>query len=294
MGRFVTLAAMDETYRHCEALVRAADKDRYLAALYAPADKRGSLFALYALNHEIGTTRDRAREPMPGEIRLQWWRDVLGGERAGEARANPISAALLETMARFGLPVAPLLDLIEAHAFDLYDDPMPTLAALEAYGRKTESTMFELAARILAGTDDAALALAAEHAGIAHAITQILRSVARDASRRQIYVPADLLERRGIRVEHVLAGHTTTELREASADLRAEARRHFAAFESLLAQVPVAAMPAFLTVALVPRYLSAMGRADYDPFRSAVEVPQWRRQWALWRAARRYGRMMRG
>ena len=56
----------------------------------------------------------------------------------------------------------------------------------------------------------------------------------------------------------------------------------------------VAAMPAFLTVALVPRYLCAMDRADYDPFRSAVEVPQWRRQWTLWRAARRYGRMMRG
>ncbi len=151
---------MDESYRHCEQLVRAADKDRFLATLFAPADRRGALFALYAFNCEIVSVRDRAREPMPGEIRLQWWRDVLNGERAGEATANPVAAALTDTIARFGLPVAPLLDLIEAHAFDLYDDPMPTLAALEAYGRKTEAAVFGLAARIVVDNDDGALALA--------------------------------------------------------------------------------------------------------------------------------------
>jgi phytoene synthase len=76
---------MDENFRHCEALVRAADKDRFLSALFAPAHQRGPLFALYAFNAEIASVRDRAREPMPGEIRLQWWRDVINGERAGEA-----------------------------------------------------------------------------------------------------------------------------------------------------------------------------------------------------------------
>jgi phytoene synthase len=53
-------------------------------------------------------------------------------------------------------------------------------------------------------------------------------------------------------------------------------------------------MPAFLPAALVPGYLAAMERHDYDPFRTAVEVAQWRRQWTLWRAARRYGRAMTG
>src|SRR3569833_2834102 len=114
---------MDAT-QHCAALVREADKDRYLSALFAPSDRRGPLFALYAFAHEIATVRDRAREPMPGEIRLQWWRDVLNGERAGEAHANPIAAALTETIARFSLPVQRLLDYIEAHSFDLYDDPV--------------------------------------------------------------------------------------------------------------------------------------------------------------------------
>jgi phytoene synthase len=77
---------MNENDKYCAALVREADRDRYLAALFAPADRRGALFSLYAFDIEISRIRDLAREPMPGEIRLQWWREVLEGVRAGERR----------------------------------------------------------------------------------------------------------------------------------------------------------------------------------------------------------------
>ena len=48
-------------------LVRAADRDRYLAALYAPEDKRADLLALYAFNAEIAGVRDRVRQALPGD-----------------------------------------------------------------------------------------------------------------------------------------------------------------------------------------------------------------------------------
>ena len=70
---------MPTNFQHCTALVREADRDRYLATLFAPAEHRDALYALYAFNAEIARVRDMAREPMPGEIRLQWWVDVLGG-----------------------------------------------------------------------------------------------------------------------------------------------------------------------------------------------------------------------
>jgi 15-cis-phytoene synthase len=284
---------MDENYHHCAALVRASDKDRFLATLFAPADKRGPLSALYAFKLEIAGVRDRAREPMPGEIRLQWWRDVLNGERGGESAANPVAAALLETVARFGLPIAALLDVIEAHSFDLYNEPMPTLAALEAYARKTESNVIAHAAHILTGKNDA-LRIAAEHTGIAIAFVQVLRSFARHASRRLLYVPIELLDRHAARVDNIYAGVATPPVLAALADLRNEARRHYSAFEALLPQFPRSAIPAFLPTVLVPNYLAAMERPGYDPFRTAVAIPQWRHQWRLWRAARRYSRKMRG
>ena len=275
---------------HCEQLVRAADKDRYLATLFAPADKRGPLYALYAFNAEIAGVRDRVREPMAGEIRLQWWRDVLNGERSGEAAANPVAAALLDTITRFDMAREPLLDLIEAHSFDLYDDPMPTLAALEAYGRKTSSAVFAQAALICGANAGEA----AGHAGLAWRIAELLRAFARHASRRQLFVPEEILGRHSARAEDVFVGRSTPELQRALAELRSEARRHMALFEAQLPRLPAVIMPAFLPVALVPGYLAAMEKADDDPFKAVVDVSQWRRQWVLWRAAPRYSRLMRG
>jgi phytoene synthase len=238
---------MDEIYRHCEQLVRAADKDRFLGALFASADKRGALFALYAFNVEVARVAAIVREPMAGEIRLQWWRDVLSGEGDGEAAANPVAAALLDTMARHALPAEPLLRLIEARAFDLYDDPMPSPAALEAYLDATSSALIALAGRILAG-DHPAILHAARPGGLAYGMAGLLRA-----------------KRHG-----------------AFADLRARAGEQLAAFETLLPGLPAASAPAFLPVALV------RGDLAHDT------VAQWRRQWTLWRAARRYPRVMRG
>ncbi len=98
---------MQTHFEHCAALVREADRDRYLATLFAPAEHRDALYALYAFNVEIARVRELAREPMPGEIRLQWWREALSGEREGEAAAHPVAAALRETLARYGLATRP-------------------------------------------------------------------------------------------------------------------------------------------------------------------------------------------
>ena len=134
---------------YCADLVRQADRDRYLAALFAPAEHRTALLSLYAFNIEIARVRDLAREPMPGEIRLQWWREVLSGERQGEGEANPVSAALLETLKHYGFVAAPLLELIDAHTFDLYDEPMGTVDSLELYGIRTQAPLLAMAAGVL-------------------------------------------------------------------------------------------------------------------------------------------------
>ena len=270
---------------YCERLVREADKDRFLATLFAPAARRGALFSLYAFNAEIARVRDVAREPMPGEIRLQWWREVVEGGRSEEARAHPVAAALLETMADHSLPRQPLADSIDARAFDLYDDPMPTLAHAEAYGLKTSSASFQLAAKILGGTE-AAVSELARHAGIAYALAEQLRVFPRHAARRQLFIPLDILQRYDANPEDVFSGKSTPQLRAALAEMRLHIRGHLAAADDLLATVPAAVLPAFLPIALVRPLLKRMERHGSDPF-ATVDVPQWRRQWALWRAARR-------
>jgi phytoene synthase len=279
---------MRQAYEHCEALVRAADKDRFLANLFAPADRRPALHALSAFDIETGRVRALARQPLPGEIRLQWWRDVLHGERSEEAPANPVAAALLDTLARHGLAHEPLLELIDARAFDLLDEPMRTSAQLEAYCRQTSGNVFAGAAHVLDPRAVPAAVALVVHAAVAVALTSLLRAFALHASRRQLYLPLELLARHGVHPEDIYAGRGGHMLLAALAEMREQVRAHMRMIDSPGAATSSAALPAILPVALVPLYLERMEGRDYDPFRTAIEVPQWRRQWALWRAARRH------
>jgi 15-cis-phytoene synthase len=272
---------------HCEALVRAGDPDRYFATLFAPADKRPHLFALYAFSLEVARVREAVSEALTGEIRLQWWRDTLQGEARGDVRANPVAAALDAAIVTFRLPRQALVDLIDARVFDLYDDLMPTLTDLEGYCGETSSALIRLASLILADGDDPGAAHAAGHAGVAYAITGLLRAFPWHARQGRLYVPAAVLDAHAVRREEILAGRGGEGLARALSDMRGVARRHLDAAHSHTTNLPPRIAPAFLPAALVPPYLQAMERPGYEPFTTVVDVPQWRKLWTLWWAARR-------
>lgn len=276
-----------DVFALCADEVRAHDRDRFLADLFAPEAKRRYLFALHAFNLEIARVRELVSEPMPGEIRLQWWRDVLAGQGRGEVAGHPVAAALLETIGLHDLPRAAFDNLAAARIFDLYNDPMPSLTDLEGYAGETASALIQLAALILAGGRDPGTADAAGHAGVAQALAGLMRALPHHARRQQLFMPADVMQRHGVRAEDIFAGKSTPELLRMLADLRATARRHLDAARAALADVDRVALPAFLPVALVEPVLRLMDRADYNPFTVAIDPPQWKRQWWLWRAARR-------
>lgn len=270
---------MADEVQYCERLVREADKDRFLAALFAPSQHRPALFALYAFNVELARLRAAARQPMPGEIRLQWWRDVIGRQTAD---ASPVAVALLAAIDRYRLPVQELLALVEARSFDLYDDPMASLAALEGYADKTSGAVMRLAVRIL-HREAAAQALSnAGHAGTADAIAALLTAFPVHAASRQLYLPLDVLQRYGGRPEDVFAGVATPALKATLSELAEVARGHLQ--QVAIAALHPAVMPALLPAALVRPTLDRLTGND-DPF-SARPLPLWRRQWLLWRAAR--------
>jgi phytoene synthase len=222
---------------------------------------------------------------MPGEIRLQWWRDVLGGAGRGEIDAHPVAAALRDVVVRYRLPPRTLLELIDARSFDLYDEPMANLSYLERYAAQTSSSLIELAGRILCDGRDPGVSDLARHGGTAYAIAGLLRTLPIHSARGQLYLPADLMGRYGAQAADVFAGNATIELRAVLADLRLQARHHLGAARGLLNDMLPEIAPALLPVALVRPALDRMERRFYRPFQPS-ELPQWRRQWILWRAAR--------
>lgn len=276
-------------YAYCETLLRRDDPDRWLASFFIPQALRPHVQALYAFNLEIARVREIVSEPLLGEIRHQWWRDAIEASEAGDVRANPVAGALLDTIERFSLPKAPLLELIDARLFDLYDDAMASVAALEAYAKATSSSLYRLAALILDQEDAAAGVGVADHAGIAYALTGLLRALPWHSARGQVYVPLEILREHGADRSDFAAGRATPEVLAALADLRGLARRHLDIFSARILGVSGQSRVAFLPMSLCEPYLSQMEKRGYAPFEILVALPQWRRQWSLWRASRRWG-----
>ena len=271
-------------FAHCTALVRAHDRDRYLASLFAPSAARPALHALYAFNIEIGRIRDSAREPMPGEIRLQWWREVLLGERDSEGAAHPVASALQETIARYGIDPERLIALVDAHTFDLYDEPFATLDDFDNHAALSEGIVLGTAAAIL-GADGFAVNTLVRHAAIAMLTTQSLTLLPRHASRRQIYIPHEVMERHALIPESIVARQRSDALMSALAEMRRHARRQLQAAALEAGEVPLTISPALLPLATVGPQLRRMERRGYEPFAPDVLSPL-RRQWLIWRASR--------
>ena len=268
----------------CADLVRAHDFARYASTLFMPAAQRRALLALYAFNVEIFRVREQISQPLPGEIRLQWWTDMLAGAGHGGVEGNPVAAELLLAIRNWDLPVERLSRLVDEHQFDLYNDPMPTMAALEVYINDTAAALFALGARI-AGSQSDEIEHLARHAGLAQGMAQVLLALPLDASRRQLFVPLQLLESNGCDLEEVFAGKQTPKLRAALDQLIGEAQAHLKAALALLATAPPQVRPVFLPLALVGRNLEHMSGADNDPFVIQITT-RLRTLWILWRASR--------
>ena len=167
---------MSDPFEACAATVRKHDPDRYFSALFAPADKRPFLFALYAFNHELAHVGESVREPMIGEIRLQWWRETLESARAGNPRPHDVARAMAATFAAVALPQELLDAMIDARSFDLMSGAFGDDEKRDAYLDATSGNLMRLAARIL-GAGDRFDELARE-AGIAYGLTGLLRNQA--------------------------------------------------------------------------------------------------------------------
>ena len=274
--------ALAEAYVHCGQIARANERDLWLAALFTPERLRPHLHALAAFAHETGGIAARVREPVAGELRLAWWREALAGARPAEAAGAPIAAALIDTVTKFALPVSAFEGLLQALTFDVYDDAMESLEALEAYGIATAGALTALRAQVLAEGREPGAQSASDAAGVGLALARAVLDFAA-GRRRPLLAPRALLERCGVSLADARVGGGDG-VRAALTELADAAEARFNETEARLAALPVALAPAFAPLATARLDLKRWRRARAAPFAPAA---RWRRQWALWLWARR-------
>lgn len=275
-----------ESAAYATRLLREADRDRYLATLVLSSQHRVAVAALFAFNSEIAAISERAHDPAAGEIRIRWWADALDGGGHGNVRANPVADALLSVIEQYHLPSGALARAIEARRFDLYHDPMPDIASFEGYAGETSSVLYQLGAMILNGGVQVETGDAAGHLGVAHALIGHLRAFGYNSSRGRIFLPWEVLEICGVKVDDVLAGRTSDGLAIALTRLAELANEHLSNADIAIAAMPREIRPVFAPIALLKAQLA---RLDFElPFQPPRELPDWRKIAALtwWRLRR--------
>lgn len=145
-----------------EALVRRVDPDRWLSSRFvADAGARLDVVALYGFDHELARASRVASNPLLGEMRLTWWREMLDEAFAGRpVRQHPTAQALAGVISRRRLARGPLEAMIDGRYRELDPEPMSELEALD-WARDCGGQCAALAVEILDPLAEAEFALAA-------------------------------------------------------------------------------------------------------------------------------------
>jgi phytoene synthase len=164
---------------------------------------------------------------------------------------------------------------------------MPDTVALDDYLGETAGALFRLASEVTLSRSETRESVSIEPAvraaGIAYGLTGLMRALPVHAARGRLDVPADALLRHGTSPAQVLAGEGGEGLTELLAELRERARGALKSARQHVAELPPAARPAFLPLALVDPYLRAL--QNVDPLREVADVNPLTRFWRLgtWR-----------
>ncbi len=209
------------------ALVRRHDPDRFLTALFAPQPQRETLFLLYAFNHELARAREVVSEPMLALIRLQWWREVVQGERRRHEVAGPLGAALDAGL----LDPAQLNAMIDGREIET-EPGTADLPTWRDYLLATAGNIAAASGRALGADEPTQARLQA--LGAAYGATGQLRSIVALARQGRCMLPEDVLGAHGLTrhaviaapdapvlapVIHELAGHARSWLQEGAGRL---------------------------------------------------------------------------
>jgi phytoene synthase len=253
--------------------LRRADPDRYFSALTAPAEKRPHLIAIYSLNHEFARVGETVREPMLGEIRLQWWREALAEARAGRPRRHDVVEALTQLFSTVDLPQGLFEQMIDARTFDISTKAFANDEALDAYLDATSGNVMRIAARVLGSGDE--FDSTASAYGVAYGLVGVARSLALHAGHGKCFAPLTALDDAGLGRDALLEETHRPKLKALARAMASRALERYRAAKQIAPRdLP---LPAFLPASLVPLYARGIRSVAFDP--SDVDVA------AAWRLA---------
>lgn len=258
--------------------LKQLDPDKYTACLYVPEEARNSIACLYLFDAEISRIPSLISEPMPGEIRLQFWRDILTHNR--EEDAGPLGKALLETIKDNNLSAEVLYNYLNAKIFDLYNDPMPNMGSFEGYLGETQSAFLQLSALCLKAERSTTLADACGHSGMAIGVTKLLSQLAWHHNKRRIYIPAEILSAQKLNPESWLNDTPNNQHQLVINQMHDLAINHLKIAIDAASNLPKQVRSIFVPLSFVKPTLQIVKKRKLDVFKEPIFLGDIKRQWS--------------
>jgi phytoene synthase len=249
----------------------------FWATQLLPVSRRETMYILYAFCREVEDLADREASPSVKRALFSDWRSEIASLYAGQPR-HWLTRALSNAIRQYGLRSEDFVAVIDGGEMNLPSDMKgPSLIELDLYCERVAVAAARLSMRIFGEETSAGEQVAAE-LGRALQLTIILRDLHKDAGRKRLYLPRELLHAHGILTpipEWVLAQPA---LAGVCRDLALIAEGHYAAAAKAIAACPRQTMrPAAVLLgiyhALLHELLARGWRNPADP----VRIPAWRK-----------------
>jgi phytoene synthase len=270
-------------YERCRRLNATHGRTYYLATLLLPPAKRPYVHALYGFARyadEIVDDLASTLSPHQKAVTLERWSTEVHRDLAAGRSAHPFTAALVDTVARWGIPVAHVEAFLGSMRMDLTISEYPTYDALRAYVHGSAAVIGLQMVPILEhpGVPRAVVEPYAGDLGVAFQLTNFIRDVGEDLLRGRVYLPMEDLRAFGVDRERLLRGLVDAPVRRLLAFEIARARELFRAAEPGIRLLHPTSRDCIRTAFVLYRdILDEVERNDYEVLNRRVRVRARRR-----------------
>ena len=268
-------------YERCRLLHARHGRTYYLATLLLPRWKRRHVHALYGFTRyadeivdDLSSTLDRAAQ---AEALRAFGERFFAGLQ-GAPVDDPVLPAVLHTTRAFDLDPGDFARFLDSMAADLDTDRYRTYQELCGYMEGSAAVIGTMMAPILESSDPPRAREHARQLGLAFQLTNFIRDIAEDLQRGRVYLPAEDLERFGVRRADLAAPRASPAVQGLVAFEISRARAHYAAAAPGIGLLAPSSRPCVqVATELYGGILEEVERAGYQVLDRRVAVPSRRR-----------------
>ena len=260
----------------------ASGSSFYYAFLFLPKERRAAITAFYAFCREIDDVVDEVIDPGVAHTKLAWWQGEVAKSFAGSP-SHPVTKALTQHTARYGIEARHLQAVIEGCLLDLTQNRYLDFPALTRYCHLVAGIVGEVAARIFGQTDPATTAYA-HKLGLAFQLTNIVRDVGEDAMRGRIYLPVSELQQFDVKAHEILKRQYSDRF---GALMAFQTKRALGLYDEALALLPDVdrrtQKPGLMMASIYRTLLREIADDNYQVLHQRVSLTPLRKFWLAWK-----------